>query len=79
MDTAKNGENEVKNAEKKNRSTARIWFVVLLINLFGVFNTTHSVTRIFTAIGVIASIVVLFRACRADKAQAKAPQTSADQ
>ncbi|WP_274643936.1 hypothetical protein [Pseudomonas serbica] len=79
MNTAKNGENEVKNVERKNRSSARIWFVVLLINLFGVFNTTHSVTRIFTAIGVIASIVVLFRALRTDKAPTKAPQTSADQ
>jgi Na+/H+ antiporter NhaC len=81
MNTAENGENKVKNGEKRKRSTARFWFVVLLINLFGVFYTTHSVTRIFTAIGVIGSIVVLFQAWRADKTQAKVndPQTSTDQ
>lgn len=81
MNTAENGENEVKSGEKKKRSTARFWFVVLLINLFCVFNTTHSVTRIISAIGVIASIVVLFPAWQAGKARAKANdlQPSADQ
>lgn len=81
MNTAQNGESVVKNGEKTSYGTVRIWFVVLLINLFGLFNTTHSVTRIFTAIGVIATIVVLFRSWQAVKAQAQAkdPQTSADQ
>lgn len=81
MNTAKHGENQVKHGEKKKRSTARFWFVVLVIDLFVVFNTTHSVTRFFTALGVIASIVVVFRACRDGQAQAKTktPQASVNQ
>lgn len=81
MNTADNGANKVKTDEKKKRFTVGFWLGVLVINLFGVFNATDPAKRIFTAIGLAASVVMLFRAWRADKAQAKtkAPQTPAHQ